>query len=86
MFRLRLCDYSDAYILVSATIAVPNSAAANPNARRKIIITNCASFTNCIYEIKNTQIDNPKDIYIVMPMYDLVEYSDNCSKTSGRLW
>ena len=87
MFRSRLCDYSDTYILVKATIAVPNStAAANPNVRRKIIIKNCAPFTNCIYETKNTQIDNAKDIYIVMPMYDLVDYSDNCFKTSGRLW
>ena len=42
-------------------------------------------FTNCISEINNTQIDNARDIDIVMPMYSLIEYSDNYSKTSGSL-
>ena len=45
-----------------------------------------APFTNCISEINNTQVDNAKDIDIVMPMYNLTECSDNYSKTSGRLW
>ena len=47
---------------------------------------NCAPFTNCISEINNTQIDNAKDIDIVMPMYNLIEYSDNYVKTTGSLW
>ena len=47
---------------------------------------NCAPFTNCISEINNTQIDNAKDIDIVMPMYNLIEYSDNYAKTTGSLW
>ena len=47
---------------------------------------NCAPFINCISEINNTQIDNAKDIDIVMPMYNLIEYSDNYAKTSGSLW
>ena len=46
---------------------------------------NCAPFTNCISEINNTQVDNPKDFDIVLPMYNLIEYSDNYSKTSGSL-
>ena len=46
---------------------------------------NCAPFTNCISEINNTQVDNAKDIDIVMPMYNLIEYSDNYAKTSGSL-
>ena len=54
--------------------------------RKKIRDENCALFTNCISEINNTQIDNAKDIDIVMPMYNLIEYSDNYSKTSGNLW
>ena len=91
MLRSSLCDYNDAYILVSATITVPNTAAAaaaaaDPINRKNIIIKNCAPFTNCISEINNTQIDNAKDIDIVMPMYNLIEYSDNYSKTSGRLY
>ena len=51
-----------------------------------VAFKNCASFPNCISEINNTQIDNAMDIDIVMPMYNLIEYSDNYSKTSGSLW
>ena len=84
-----LWDYSDAYILVKGTISVNNtaaqSAAAN-NTNKKIISKNCAPFTNCISEINNTQINNVKDIDIVMPMYSLIEYSDNYAKTTGSLW
>ena len=47
---------------------------------------NCASFTNCIIEVNNTQIDNAKDIDIVMVMYNLIEYIDNYAKTTGILW
>ena len=43
-------------------------------------------FINCISKINNTQIGNVKDIDIVMPMYNLIEYSDNYSKTYGSLW
>ena len=51
-----------------------------------VICKNCAPFTNCISEISNTQIDNAKHIDVVMPVYNLIEYSDNYSKTSGSLW
>ena len=47
---------------------------------------NCAPFIKCINRINNTEIDNAKDIDIVMPMYNLIEYSDNYWKTSGSLW
>ena len=47
---------------------------------------NCAPFTSCISEINNTQVDNAKYIDIVMPVYNLIEYSDNYAKTSGSLW
>ena len=60
-------------------------AAAN-NIGKKVIFKNCAPFTNCISKINNTQIDNAEYIDIVMPMYNLIEYSDNYSKTSGSLW
>ena len=87
MLRSSLCDYSDAYIFGDATVTVPNTGkAANPNNRNNIIIKNGAPFTNCISEINNTQIDNAKDIGIVMPMYNLIEYSDNYSKISENLW
>ena len=53
---------------------------------KAVAFKNCAPFTNCISEINNTQVDNAKDIDIVMPMYNLVEYSDNYAKTTGSLW
>ena len=59
LLRSSLCDYSDAYILVSATITVPKTGTvANQNNRKNMIIKNCAPFTNCISQINNTQIDN----------------------------
>ena len=84
-----LCDYSDAYILVKGNISVNNNAGAGAalnNIGKKVIFKNCAPFTNCISKINNTQIDNAEYIDIVMPMYNLIEYSDNYSKTSGSLW
>ena len=83
MLRSSLCDYSDAYILVKEKISV-NAAANNTN--KKAIFKNWAPFTNCIRKINNTQIDNAEYIVIVMPMYSLIEYSDNYSKISGSLW
>ena len=89
MLKSSLCDYSDAYILVKGPITVPNTAAADAdtnNADKKVIFKNCAPLIDCISKINNTQVDNAKDIDIVMPMYNLIEYSDNYSKTSGSLW
>ena len=51
-----------------------------------LMLKNCASFTDCISKISNAQIDNAKDIDIVMLMYNSIEYSDNYSKTCGSLW
>ena len=69
MLKSSLCDYSDAYTLVSGTITATNKgAAAVPNNRNNTIIKNCAPFTDCISKINYTQIDNAKDIEIVMPM------------------
>ena len=89
MLRSSLCDYSDAYILVKGNITVNNTAAdgaAANNTNKKVIFKNCAPFTNCISKINNTQIYNAEYIDIVTPMYNLIEFSDYYSKTSGRLW
>ena len=72
MLKSSLCDYSDAYILVKGTISVNNTAAAGAdanNANKKVTFKYCSPFTNCISEINNTQVDNAKDIDIVMPIY-----------------
>ena len=53
---------------------------------KKVIFKNCAPFTMCISKINNTQIDNAEYIDTVIPMYNLIEYSDNYSKASGSLW
>ena len=89
MLKSSLSDYSDTYILVKGNISVNNTAAdgaAANNTNKKVIFKNCAPFTNCISKINNTQIDNTEYIDIVMPMYNLIEYSDNSSKTSASLW
>ena len=85
MLRSSLCDYSDAYILVKGNVSVNNTAgaaaAAANNTNKKLIFKNCAPFTNFIRKINNTQIDNTEYIDMLMPMYNLIEYSDNYSKT-----
>ena len=73
--------YSDAYILVAADItAIPN------NAATQVLFKNCALFEKCRTEINKTFVDEADFINIIMPMYNLIEYSDNYSDTSGRLW
>ena len=82
MLRSNLCDYADAYILVNWTITITGAgdddAAKRLDERNKgVIFKNWAPFTKSISRINNTDIDNAKDIDIVMPMYNLIEYSDN---------
>ena len=82
MLKSSLGDYSDAYILVKGTITITgegNNAVARQADERNngLIFYNCTPFINCKSEINNTEIDNAKDIDIVIPMYNLIEYSDN---------
>ena len=88
MIRSHLCDYSDAYIHVKVVIKVLSKAATGApvnNNNKKLTFKNCVPFTNCISKI-NTQVDDSQDIDIVIPMYNLIEYRDIYSKTSGSLW
>ena len=91
MLRSSFCDYADAYILVKGTITITGTGYDDAKKRaderdKGVIFKNCASFTKCISRINNTDIDTAQDIDIVMPMYNLIEYSDNHSKTSVSLW
>ena len=88
MLRSNVCDYSDAYILITGTIIVTALAAGGGNNNILIIITIIIIkiFTNCVSEINNTQIDNAKDIGVVIPMYNLIEDSNSYSKAYGSLW
>ena len=90
MLRSNLCVYSVAYILVKGTITI--TGAGNDDATRQaderdkdVTFKNCALFTKCMSIISNTDTDNAQDIDIVMPMYNLIEYSENYSETSGSL-
>ena len=91
IINLELCDYSDAYILVKGRITITGAGAdaaeRQADERNKgVIFKNYTPFTDCITEINNTQEDNVKDLNVVMPMNNLIEKSDNYSKTSGSLW
>ena len=91
MLGSNLCYYADAYILVNGRITI--TGAEDDGAARQadesdkgVIFKNCTPFTKCISRINNTEINNAQDTDIVMPIYNLIEYSDNYSKTSGSLW
>ena len=73
------------WVLVKGTIAVVNTAAGT-NGDGKGTFKNVAPFADCINQINNTQVDHAKDIVVVMSMYNLIEHSDNYSKTSRNLW
>ena len=79
MLESDLCDYSDAYIVVKKTITVKGSNNRDKH-NRNLILKNDAPFISCISKINNTLTENAEDLDIVMPMYNLLEYSKNYSK------
>ena len=86
MLGLSLCDYIDAYILVKWTITVigegtDDAAIAADRNNKQLVFKNWAPFTSCISDMKNTQIENGKELDVVMVMYNLVEYSKNYPKS-----
>ena len=88
MLRSDLCDYSDAYIVVKGdiTLTKTNGRGIIDIRNRFLAFKNNAPFTNCISKINNVLIDNAEDLDVVMPMYNLIEYSKNYRKTTGSLW
>ena len=87
ILRSDLCDFSDAHIVVKGNITLTK--AANRNfidlRNRFLAFKNNTPFTNCISKVNNVLIDNAEDLDIVMPMYNLIEYSKNYRKTTGNL-
>ena len=81
VLKPNLCDYAEAYILVDATI---RAAAVNSNTR--LALKNCAPFTKCNLEINDEHVDTAENLDIVMPMYNLIEYSDNYQDSSATLY
>ena len=80
MLRSDLYDYSDAYIIVKATITVEGNND-DKTRNKRVIFKNNTQRRSCISKINNTFIDNVEDLDIVIPMYNLLECSDNYSMT-----
>ena len=85
MLRSDLRNYSDAYIVVKGTITVEGTNDANKR-NKNLNFKNNAPFRSCISKINNTFIDNGEDLDIAMPMYNLLEFSNNYSMTSRIFW
>ena len=81
VIRSNLCDYSDAYILLTGDIKVA-AIAANTN----VAFKNCVLFIRCVTHINDEHIDTSENLHIIMPTYNLIKYSDNYSDMSGSLW
>ena len=85
MLRSDLCDFIDAYIVVKGDITLEGDNDANKR-NKNLAFKNNAPFINCISKINGVKIDNAEDLDVVMPMYNLLEYSKNYRKTTGSLW
>ena len=81
VLKPNLCDYAEAYILIDGTI---RAAAANANTR--LALKNCAPFTKCNLEINDEHVDTAENLDITMPVYNLIEYSDNYQDSSATLY
>ena len=81
VLKPNLCDYAEAYILVDATIRATNAV----NATR-LALKNCAPLTKCTLEINDEHVDTAANLDIVMPMYNLIEYTDNYQDSSATLY
>ena len=87
MLRSDLCDYSAAYIVVKRTIDLLATAADETHKAEKIVaFKNNAPVRSCISKINSTFTCNAGDFDIVMPIYNLLEFSQDYSMTSGSLW
>ena len=75
-----LCDYSDVFILVTRNITV------TADNNTDVVFKNCATSSSCTTKISDIFVDETNHIYIAMPIYNLIQYSDNYSDTSGSLW
>ena len=74
-----MCDYSDAYILVTGNIQ-------NKPANSVVAFKNCAPFDTFNVTINDEHVEKAEDLDIVMPMYNLLEYSDNYQDSTGSIY
>ena len=80
VLKSNLCDYNNAYISVTVNITVVAAPAT------QVAFKSCAPFTKCITKIDETAINDAEDLDLVMPVYNLIEYSSNYSEATGSLW
>ena len=79
--KSNLCNYSDAYIFVTGNIT-----ATGGNVNTRVPFKNSPSYAKCITHINDEHVDNADNLDIIMPFYNLIEFSDNYSDTTGSLW
>ena len=85
MSKTILCDYNDTYILAKGTYQLQQMQLESQIITIKKI-KDFVLFTDCISKTNTTQVYNVEDIDKVLWMYNLIEYSNECLKTSGSLW
>ena len=81
VIKSSLCYSSDAYVLVTGDMT-----ATGGDANPRVAFKNCAPFTKCIIHLNYEHVDGANNLDIIMPMYNLIEYSGNYSNISGCLW
>ena len=81
VLKPNLCDYAEAYILVNGTIRV-----ANADGNNRLALKNCSPFTKCNLEINDEHVDTAENLDITIPIYNLIEYSDNYQDSSATLY
>ena len=91
VWKTSLYDYIDAYIVVKGTLTVVGvgaTAALTTKYRenKQVILENCALFTDCISKINETQLDNAKDLSIVMWIDNLIGYTKSYLKKTSCVY
>ena len=81
VIKSSICDYSDAYIFVTGNIT-----ATGGNANTNVSFKNCAPFTRCVTHINDEHVETAENLDTIIPLYNLLEYSDNYEDSSGSLW
>ena len=81
VLKPNLYDYAEGYILVDGTIR-----GTGPNNNSRLALKNCAPFTKCNLEIHDEHVDTAENLDITIPMYNLIEYSDNYQDSSATLY
>ena len=77
---MNLCGYSDAYVLVTGDVKVRSI-----DADINVVFKNCAPFTRCVTHINDEDVETAENLDVIMPMYNLLEYSNNYADSSGSL-